>query len=369
MERGSIVHVLHFCKTWQDSWYEKYNAPDLRPQIQQVLLLAVMDVEEEDTINLTMFWQILDKVLQEVSGKSTYSFNPTGWVVNENPANWKSIQEIFGDQGLAKTFSCEAHFKQSVRKHADKADDPELFKDTCQRLLTVCTKGEYKKVYSKLIDMGKHCDLTQWINWWHQHKDHIFHAFKPFDAPNTNLAEVGQAFLTKTTGHKVQLMYACETDVANAIRQEKKVASIASGQAPLGRRPSQKQVKEKTRKRQLKYAVESGKRLKKVDATQSLSGSSNTCEDDDDDTNIPMARNKKNPSKRSSTPSSSNGAYPDPTPQTTTTRRPKPIVTANQRNELPRLSNKQRQDQKQETIKVHRRKGNIKGLQLDAFNP
>ena len=85
--------------------------------IQQVLMLVIMDVEEENAANLTLFWQLWNEVLQEVSGKEDYHVNPKGWIVDENHANWKSMHNVFGDSGVhavERTHSCEFHFKQSI---------------------------------------------------------------------------------------------------------------------------------------------------------------------------------------------------------------------------------------------------------------
>ena len=166
-------------------------------------MLAIMDVEKENAANLTLFWQLWNEVLQEVSGKEDYHFNPKGWIVDENPANWKSMHNVFGDSGVERTYSCEFHFKQSIIRHAGKAPEPQEFKDTCQRLLTVCTKEAYMKVYRELQNLRDSCGLTSWLKWWHEWKGHIFRTFKPFDVSNTNLAESGHAYLARTTGYKV----------------------------------------------------------------------------------------------------------------------------------------------------------------------
>lgn len=41
-----------------------------------------------------------------------------GFMVDEHSGNWSSIEKVFGAEGVARTFSCEFHFKQSLTKHA-----------------------------------------------------------------------------------------------------------------------------------------------------------------------------------------------------------------------------------------------------------
>ncbi len=77
-----------------------------------------MEVEEENTENLIQFWNLLNEMLQEVSGEHGMKFNPSGFIADEHHANWRSINAVFGESVLQRTFSCEFHYKQSVQRHA-----------------------------------------------------------------------------------------------------------------------------------------------------------------------------------------------------------------------------------------------------------
>ena len=43
-------------------------------------------------------------------------FNPKGWVCDEGSGMRGGIKQVFGDDAVKKTFSCEFHFKVSVDK-------------------------------------------------------------------------------------------------------------------------------------------------------------------------------------------------------------------------------------------------------------
>ena len=45
-------------------------------------------------------------------------FNPMGIVADENQANWKSVERVFGKDVLERIISCEFHYKQSVQRHS-----------------------------------------------------------------------------------------------------------------------------------------------------------------------------------------------------------------------------------------------------------
>ena len=68
---------------------------------------------------------------------------------DEAGANFNGIQEVFGDQGVRKTKSCQFHFKQSLQRILLKFP-PELgdlrneFEELMTTLLTVTTLREYR---------------------------------------------------------------------------------------------------------------------------------------------------------------------------------------------------------------------------------
>lgn len=81
------------------------------PVMRKLLRLAVMEIEDENTDNLVIFWQTLNKMLSQVSGQNNYMFNPCGFVADEHHANWNSIEKVYGIDAVKRTVSCEFHYR------------------------------------------------------------------------------------------------------------------------------------------------------------------------------------------------------------------------------------------------------------------
>lgn len=242
------------------------------PVLRKVLCLAVMDVEQESHKNLVLFWTILNEMLVEVSGQEGHMFNPHGWVVDENSANWTSISEVFGETAVSRTVSCEFHFKQSLVKHARKVKDPKAFKEIGAGMLEACTEQGYNEERKKMIQLsGENCGcIDTWLQWWHKRRHHIFRAFKPIDVPNTNIAEIGHAQMANSAQSQMLLIKACRIDVAQALRQHAIVEAIQKGEAPVGRGADRSTRREMLHKRQEMCAREYGKNLSGSESEENI---------------------------------------------------------------------------------------------------
>lgn len=181
--------------------------------------------------------------------------------------------------------------------------------------------------------------MLEWLNWWHKRKDHIFRAFKPEDTPNTNLAEIGHAQLHKVCdGKKVNLLHGCRLDVACAVRQDKMLKAMQTGEVNLGRGPSKKDLQEMSHKRQMQKAKSWGNNLSGSEDTESASGSQKT-----------TAKRKRKVQGKADT-----GVTP------AKKRKGNVTVSAKHRHELPPLSAQQCQTQKDSPFVLHRRHGTIR---------
>ena len=103
--------------------------------------------------------------------------------------------------------------------------------------------------------------FSSWFNWWYDRRTHIFKAFKPALAPASNLAEIGHAKLQSVGRSKMSLLESAREDVALAIRQDAEIRLFASGDAPGGRGPNQRQQMRKNYKKSMKMAVSFGEEL------------------------------------------------------------------------------------------------------------
>ena len=183
------------------------------PVLCKLLRIPILEVEEENTENLVKFWEILNEMLQKVSGRDNYKFNPTGFVADEHHCNWNSIKRVFGDDVLERVVSCEIHYKQSVRRRSKNLDGSscELFLKISDLMLTVLTVNDFELQCSEMKTFIKdHPILQDWFNWWYLRRTHIFRCFKPTSAPATNLAEVGHAKLSTVGRQYMSLLRGIE---------------------------------------------------------------------------------------------------------------------------------------------------------------
>ena len=77
------------------------------PTLRKVIRLAVMDVDQENTENMTNFWKLFHCMLREVKGDDTYMFNPIGFIYDEHHAKFHAIKNVFGEGGAERIRTCE----------------------------------------------------------------------------------------------------------------------------------------------------------------------------------------------------------------------------------------------------------------------
>jgi hypothetical protein len=245
------------CKDFQTLTLWVYH-----PVMRKLLQLAIMDIEKENTTNLVQFWSTLNEMLQKVSGDPTYVINPTGFVVDEHHANWNSIRSVFGEDAIKRVVSCEFHFKQSIQRHAKGFGDEEasqLFIAIAERMLTVMTISAFNIAVSemeRLVD--DHPRIYHWLQWWLDRKTHIFRCYKPLDAPNSNLAEVGHSKLKHYGRSRMSLLEAAKMDIIVAVCQEKECTAFDEGLATGGRGADSGQRIRKEHRRSLDQAAAYG---------------------------------------------------------------------------------------------------------------
>ena len=80
------------------------------PRMCKVVLLAVMETESENTDMVTLFFNLFNQCLKELTGDNSYTFSPYGFMVDETGANFNAIQAVFGKEMLAHTVTCQWHF-------------------------------------------------------------------------------------------------------------------------------------------------------------------------------------------------------------------------------------------------------------------
>ena len=72
----------------------------------RVMNLAIMECEHENIEMLTLFLNLFNSALQDLTGDTTYKFNPYGIMCNRNGANVNAIVNVFGKDFLTRTVTC-----------------------------------------------------------------------------------------------------------------------------------------------------------------------------------------------------------------------------------------------------------------------
>ena len=202
------------------------------PVMRKLIRLAIMDVEEENTDNLTNFWLIFNDMLREVSGDDAYLFNPTGFISDEHHANFHAIYRVFGNGGKDRIRTCEFHYVQSVQRHARYLDvvAGEEFKQLADEMLKAPSRTDLETVCARMCAFcNDHAEVKPWFQWWYKRKDHVCRAYKQTETPHSNLAEVGHSKMASVGRSHMSLLDAAKDDVVFALRQHKELAKFVQG--------------------------------------------------------------------------------------------------------------------------------------------
>ena len=138
------------CQNWKTLTLWVYH-----PSSRKLMRLATCEVKGETSQSCALFWKCLNSMLQDVTNNPETKFNPAYFICDEPGANFNGIQEVFGDQGVRKTKSCQFYFKQSLQRILLKFP-PELgdlrneFEELMTTLLTVTTLREYRDLKVRL---------------------------------------------------------------------------------------------------------------------------------------------------------------------------------------------------------------------------
>ena len=112
------------------------------PGMRKLLYLATIEVQQESTNNIALFFRLFNEVLSKVSGIPDYKFNPALFMFDHNPANMVAVKEVFGEEiAERKVATCQWHFKCSAMQKACTLEEEkqeqflEITSQLCQTLM------------------------------------------------------------------------------------------------------------------------------------------------------------------------------------------------------------------------------------------
>ena len=244
--------------------YKSVTLWTYHPSMRRLVRLAIMEAETENTECLTLFWQILNRMLCDYSGIQDYRFNPKGFMCDEHHANFTSIETVFGRDAAARVKTCEFHFKQSVHRRTRRLPENirEEFDTLALKWLQAPTSSDCESAGSVMTAFcNDHSNLLPWWNWWWARRTHVCRAYKASDTPASNLAEVGHSQMTAWGKPNASLLDAAEDDVVQALRQTADLAAFEQGQPTGGKGRSVPQTLARKHRRELQRADAIGRRL------------------------------------------------------------------------------------------------------------
>ena len=214
--------------------------------MRKVLNLAIMDCESENSETLTFFLKTFNDALRDYTKDPNYVFNPYGFLVDEHGGNFNAIVNVFGKQALAKTVTCQWHFRTCAQRQMTKinTNERETFKQMYQKLCYSYTVAEYENVTDTLDGICQRNNIHNWYTWWQERKFHIVPAFRGFGISGVNLAEIGHSKM-KTRG-KMWLCVASWKDYCQGLLEDMEYKGFVDNTGrTIGKGPTLLQKKQK----------------------------------------------------------------------------------------------------------------------------
>ena len=168
---------------------------------------------------------MFNEILQKVTGKPDYKFNPRYFMCNEGDTNHKAIKYVYGEEfakgqsgGMSVAFQKWCHKEGHIypRKYA------RYLQQNLQKPCKSTTINQYNLLKGQLEELAmKYPPFNPWIQWWHVHRSHIFAPFRGGGLPGVNLSEMGNAGWKPYS--TLRLVHATKQDTAAMILQEKEI--------------------------------------------------------------------------------------------------------------------------------------------------
>jgi hypothetical protein len=242
------------------------------PLLRKVIPLATMECEAENSLCVEYFWKCFNEILQKVSGKKDYLFNPCGWVTDMAGANMEGLKRVFGSAVLERVRTCEFHFKECRNRQSRKFSQEirSRFKTLCNALLEAQSVIAYEKAKEDLCNFieesPERSSLASWLDWWDRRRTFIFPAFQRVsEGPKMNLAEVVHASWAKRDKMNMSLLDAAYADARDNVQLEIEYKAFSDGASQVGTGPSLQDKRRKATANQLRIAKVLGQELTRED--------------------------------------------------------------------------------------------------------
>ena len=173
--------------------------------MKRIICLASMEVRSEKTEELTIFWELLNEMLEKLTKKPGYKFNPNYIMFDEGGANFTSVDGVFGEEFVKhRVVSCQWHFMNKVMERIHKVGEKDQagFAEKAGQMCRVPTIPEFELLYGRLQEIAsQYIGVGNFLKWYYVRRTHLFPAFREGRHSGVNQAEIGNA-KWKTTHHR-----------------------------------------------------------------------------------------------------------------------------------------------------------------------
>ena len=183
-----------------------------------------MEVRSEKTEELTIFWELLNEMLEQLTKKPGYKFNPNYIMFDEGGANFTSVDGVFGEEFVKhRVVSCQWHFMNKVMERIHKVGEKDQaeFVEKAGQMCRVPTIPEFELLFQRLQEIAaQYAEVGNFLDWYYVCRTHLFPAFREGRHSGVNQAEIGNAKWKTTHHRKLSLVAAARDDISTMMQQE-----------------------------------------------------------------------------------------------------------------------------------------------------
>ena len=234
--------------------------------MRRIIWLASMEVRTEKMEDLKIFWELINEMLEKLTKKPGYKFNPNYIMFDEAGANFTSVDGVFGEEFVKhRVVSCQWHFMNKVMEHIHKVGEKhqDEFAEKAGQMCRVPTVAEFELLYRRLQEIAsQYPDVGNFLEWYYVQRSHLFTAFREGRHSGVNLAEIGNAKWKATHHCKLSLVAAAKDNISTMMQQEVDVKRFEEGSTfHRGSAPTDVQHTTKEKRAQLEQGRSFGQML------------------------------------------------------------------------------------------------------------
>ena len=80
------------------------------PLVRKMVKILTIDVKSETSESFVVMWELLNECLQKLTKNKNYKFNPTGWMADENGANWNGMEKVLERTHFTESYHVNSTF-------------------------------------------------------------------------------------------------------------------------------------------------------------------------------------------------------------------------------------------------------------------